>query len=345
MKYPHSNKKSALFLLSPISLAIFMLMLSILFTLVPKQIYETYINESNKSFLNFKMYAYMIVMVNIFILGCIISDKIVQYIPILIPKNKQNNIFNLIIAASPVFYLIIMLNIIYILQLTSQFGAAQLFNFIVAPTNSGRTILESATGGNGLSWLGGVSVAITGFSLWLFLLSDKFTSKWRRTYILIIFLILFILTLITTLLTQARGPTLLLVLQLVFVIASTAAVKGKLSIGRLIGGVMIFLTVAVLFWLGVQASRFEGSSNNNSLIGTLIGYFPASYNRLALSLDNKVSLPGAGAGYIASRWIYTFPALSNFWMLLVWRAVLVFRYPLVNIKHGLIPLLLFDLLT
>lgn len=301
---------SALFLLSPVSLALLMLLVSLAFTLVPPDVYVYYIRERSLSYLNLGMYIYMVSMTTLFLAGCWFIQKIVKFVPRLQPGMRPIKIFDLTVASTPIFLVIILLNLIYIGGLASQFGLTRLTGFILTPTNAGRVALEAATAGNGLSWLGGVSVAVTGFALWL-ALNVQAGLWWRKLYLYSNFLILFLVTLFSTLLTQARGPTLLLVLQLAFVTAAALAMRGRLSIRQLIVGGISLLLLASAFWIGVQASRLGTAASTDTLVGTVVGYFPASYNRLAASLQDDLTLPGAGSAYISSRWIYTFPALSN----------------------------------
>ena len=300
--------------LSPASLALTMVAVSVLFTLLPAARYVRAIGEPDYMSGNLKMYFYIGTMTALFVLGGAFGLWLTRRVRGLRPRPIKTSPFNVLVAASFLFVPIALLDALYLLSLVATFGAAKVLTFLVAPSIEGRLMVDGAAQNNGLSWLLSVSTAMTSFAGWLALTS--FTkasepSRRRRRYAWRIFELLLVLTLLSALVTQARGPTLVLFLELGFVWVAVIAARGHLKVWALLLAAVGVVAAFLAFWLAVQASRGGAEVGFRGLINILIGYFPASYNRLALALNGQLALPGSGSGFVALQWVYTFPVLSH----------------------------------
>lgn len=303
-------------LLAPNNLAIVMLIFSILMTLFQPEFYQQLIAEPDAMFINWKMYLYMVAMVGFFMLGGYIFNRFSR-----VEKYSSNDsidsTFNLLFMSSLFVLLFAGLNISVLLSVIQVIGFTEFVHTTLHPSNDARIMLSQVKAGNGLSWLSAASNGLLSYIIWLVIgrLSNKSQPTLRQIYGWSLLIIFFALNLISALSTQARGPVLSLILQATFGVIAAYVYHRKLNIRRLLSSALILFTISVVFFGIVQKSRFTAGGSqipfSLAISKAFVGYFPASYNRLAFIIDHKLTLPGAGSGYLALQGIYTFPGISN----------------------------------
>ena len=305
-------------LLSPTALSLGMLIFSVCMTLVPPKLYQFFIGEKDQMYLNWPMYGYMALMTAFFLAGVALHSKYFSRIRVLKPRPIRASSFNLIVATSLIVWPLILLNLLNLSVLVSALGVSGFINSIAHPSNAGRELVSQLLAGNGLSWLSGASAGMLSFLVWLVMgrmVVDQQAAT-RRVYGWVLLLAFFAVCLISAATTQARGPVLVIALQVIFGIAAAYITKYRLSLRRIVVSIASVALLGAVFFTAVQQSRLNNAvgpsvSAGDAAIGAFIGYFPASYNRLASVMDGKLTLPGAGSGYLSLLGVYTFPGLSN----------------------------------
>jgi hypothetical protein len=288
-------------ILTPYGATLFPVLLLFISFIFPPSLYEHYVNEPDYMFLNFKMLAFGLLCVFFYYIGFFVS----KYKPLfnfrLIKKKIKLSIFT---------YLGIILALVIFLQLFSIFLFFVYFNKVVH-----LNMLEIVIFGNGQLiknylgtkikipfGLGALPTFIIGIEFWLLYKWYAFQTKLsdirkNKPYKIFKIFILFsiILFIVSSIILMSR-PLLMIFLLGWFLIYS------YFKKGPIFSRIVKFSIIIVLIFIIVQILRSTGVNGdenlNNLVLGKLLGYTVADFNRFALIIEGKLSYVDAGISRI-----------------------------------------------
>jgi hypothetical protein len=282
---------------SPYGATIFPIFVLLVAFLLPPTLYEYYVNEPDYIFLNFPVVFYVSICLFFYYCGIFISNFKLVY---------KMNLFNKI-KVSPFMYfgiisfLTIVLQVIFIvvfnLYLRNTFGISL---FIVPFTGAGELIKVYSLELNIPLGLGAIPTFIIGFEFWLLyhlykLSNTDYNYHKEFKYLKLSILISVFLFISENILTVSRPA--LIVFVLGWVMIYTYFNKGRLFF-RLIKLsliiIIIFAITSILRWSSTREDFL------NLILGRLIGYTIAPYNRLALIIIGRLN-------YNLPKLFYLFP--------------------------------------
>jgi hypothetical protein len=293
-------------ILTPYGATLFPVLLLFISFIFPPSLYEHYVNEPDYMFLNFKMLAFGLLCVFFYYIGFFVS----KYKPLfnfrLIKKKIKLSIFT---------YLGIILALVIFLQLFSIFLFFVYFNKMVH-----LNMLEIVIFGNGQLiknylgteikipfGLGALPTFIIGIEFWLLYKWYAFQTKLsdirkNKPYkIFKIFILFSIILFIVSSIILVSRPSLMVFLLGWFLIYS------YFKKGPIFSRIVKFSIIIVLIFIIVQILRSTGVNGdenlNNLVLGKLLGYTVADFNRFALIIEGKLSYVDAGI----SRIFYILP--------------------------------------
>jgi hypothetical protein len=288
-------------ILTPYGATLFPVLLLFISFIFPPSLYEHYVNEPDYMFLNFKMLAFGLLCVFFYYIGFFVS----KYKPLfnfrLIKKKIKLSIFT---------YLGIILALVIFLQLFSIFLFFVYFNKMVH-----LNMLEIVIFGNGQLiknylgteikipfGLGALPTFIIGIEFWLLYKWYAFQTKLsdirkNKPYkIFKIFILFSIILFIVSSIILVSRPSLMIFLLGWFLIYS------YFKKGPIFSRIVKFSIIIVLIFIIVQILRSTGVNGdenlNNLVLGKLLGYTVADFNRFALIIEGKLSYVDAGISRI-----------------------------------------------
>jgi hypothetical protein len=288
-------------ILTPYGATLFPVLLLFISFIFPPSLYEHYVNEPDYMFLNFKMLAFGLLCVFFYYIGFFVS----KYKPLfnfrLIKKKIKLSIFT---------YLGIILALVIFLQLFSIFLFFVYFNKMVH-----LNMLEIVIFGNGQLiknylgteikipfGLGALPTFIIGIEFWLLYKWYAFQTKLsdirkNKPYkIFKIFILFSIILFIVSSIILVSRPSLMVFLLGWFLIYS------YFKKGPIFSRIVKFSIIIVLIFIIVQILRSTGVNGdenlNNLVLGKLLGYTVADFNRFALIIEGKLSYVDAGISRI-----------------------------------------------
>jgi len=299
------NGKMNARILTPYGATLFPVLLLFISFIFPPLLYEHYVDEPNYTFLNFKMLAFGLLCVFFYYIGIPISNYRPLFNFRLIKKKIKLSIFS---------YLGIISAIIIFLQLLSIFLFFVYFYKVVY-----LNLLEIVISGKGQLikdylgtevkipfGLGALPNFIIGIKFWLlykwyaFQTKLSHLSKGKYFKLRIIILLSITLFIISNIILVNR--TLLMIFLLGWFLIYSYFNKG--SIFRRIVKLSIII---VLIFIIVQIFRSAAYENFDELVlGRLLGYTIANFNRFALIIEGKLNYVEAGI----SRISYILPVLK-----------------------------------
>jgi len=289
-------------ILSPYGATLFPVLLLFISFIFPPSLYEHYVNEPNYTFLNFKMLAFGLLCVFFYYIGIYISKY--KYSPLfnfrLIKKNIKLPIFT---------YLGIILAIAIFLKLFFIFLLFVYIDNLLEIIISGKGQLIKDYLGKKIKipfGLGALPSFIIGIEFWLLYKWYAFQtelihlskSKYFKFKMLILFsMVLFIVSNII----HVTRPLLMIYLLWWFLIYS------HFNKGSIFRRIVKLSIIIVLIFIIVQILRSAGIDSYESfdklVLGKLLGYTIADFNRFALIIEGKLNYVEAGI----SRIFYILP--------------------------------------
>ena len=180
-----------------------------------------------------------------------------------------------------------------ILSTFNSGGGSQLRNTIIAAIADGK-----------VGWISDVTLGLTVAIWWI--ASQAAHQKKRLSTIAFLNLFLFAFT---SLLSLSRDLLLTAILIVTIISISKLNIRGFLNKIRnfLIMLIGICLFGSVFIFVGGARS----SGGQDTLVRQFVGYFPASYNRLAAEIEGKLVYPNSKWGFYSSQWFWDLPVITN----------------------------------
>ncbi|MEM3988771.1 MAG: hypothetical protein QXZ22_09295 [Sulfolobales archaeon] len=288
----------------PTIFPLFLLFVSLIF---PPSLYESYVGEPDYMFLNIKILAFVLLYTFFYFIGVFISNYKPLFSFNLIKKKVKVSFF---VYIGTISALTIVLQLIFVFLMFIYFNKTLHLNLLeIVLSGKGQLIKDYLGKEVRIPFgLGNIPLFVTGIEFWLLYklytfqadLNDlkKFRELKYLEISIVVSLVLFIISNIITL----NRPTLMIFLIGWFVIYSYFN-KGSIFyrvVKLSITVVLIYAITSILRWA-------SGSENLTDLVlGRLLGYTVADFNRLALILEGKLSYVEAGV----PRIFYILPILK-----------------------------------
>jgi len=293
--------------ISPYGPTIFPLFLLFVSLIFPPSLYESYVGEPDYMFLNIKILAFVLLCTFFYFIGVFISNYKPLFSFNLIKKKVKVSPFAYIGIIS---VLTIVLQLIFVFLMFIYFNKTLHLNLLeIVLSGKGQLIKDYLGKEVRIPFgLGGIPLFVTGIEFWLLYklytfqadLNDlkKFRELKYLEISIVVSLVLFIISNIIIL----NRPALMIFLIGWLVIYSYFN-KGSIFyrvVKLSITVVLIFAITSILRW-------GSGSENLTDLVlGRLLGYTVADFNRLALIIEGKLSYVDAGV----PRIFYILPILK-----------------------------------
>lgn len=298
-----SKKGKAVFVLAPWSMGAILGLVSVCFYFIPNNIYSAYVNESANLFLNLKA----IYFVTLCSLAFCISSYGAFYI------SKKTNSYGVISTSSlSLNYILLIVNTILAINLLYVVTTVGLSSILQVYSSSSslngnfvKLRLSEAIANGRLGWINDLSIAFLVWSFWSIL-------KKTKTFSAILFISGLLLFCLNSIVSISRDSFISIFAMLVCVYVLHLNERGKLNLPRLFGIGLAFIIsfIAIFSIIGLaRSSNFKSSVFE--ITRQFMGYFPASYNRLAFVLDGRLEYPNSGWGYYSTQAIWDIPLLSG----------------------------------
>jgi len=277
--------------ISPTWLGIMAGLIAIISTFFPKNLYVHIIREDY--FMDKPIVKY-------FIISCVISFllgtalwNITRKIPSLAFRHKITFTEG---AAAAVTLFSILLNVMQTLVIVRSVGLSGAIG-----TADSRLEINDALASYGLGWIIFFQLGLWCYLSWFF----RFKGKRSFKALLALGVIIEFISLISL---KNRAPVLYMIFIMMIPhianIDSTKVISSIKQFWKISAGILLGALISVF----VQLNRSGASS---SISENIIGYFIASYNRLAAIMHNELIIPNSGSTFYVLQWVWTFPLLGN----------------------------------
>ncbi|MFC3602510.1 O-antigen polymerase [Deinococcus soli (ex Cha et al. 2016)] len=272
--------------------------------IIPSKFYSHYLKEKNYMYLDGDVALYVIICTICFCLASAltsqVSDKIVSERAMNLKKigffSDINQLFIFLVSFLLIIYQILVIN--------SQIPLYSL----VASLSSGsgglarQRITEAISSGK----VGWISIFGALSLNWLLYAYTKSPSRFKKT-LLFLMLLVFILSCIISI---SRDTIISSLIMLGVVYGGIMLKSKKINIVSLIKNGSIGLFAFLILFTGFDYVRNGGKSNLNSSITQVLGYFPASYNRLAAIIEGDLIYPNSNWGYYTTQFLWDTPVVN-----------------------------------
>jgi hypothetical protein len=295
-------------ILSPYGATLFPVLLLFISFIFPPSLYEHYVNEPNYTFFNFEMLAFGLLCAFFYYIGISISNYRPLFNFRLIKKKIKLSIFSYL---GIILVIVILAQILSIFLVFVYFYKAVYLNLLeIVISGKGQLIKNYLSTEVRIPFgLGTVANFIIGIKFWLlykwyaFQTELNHLSKGKYFKLKILILLSITLFIISNIILVNR-PLLMIFLLGWFLIYS------YFNKSSIFGRIVKLSIVIVLIFIIVQIFRSAGVDSYESfdklVLGRLLGYTIADFNRFALIIDRKLNYVEAGI----SRIFYILPILK-----------------------------------
>ncbi|WP_293914053.1 hypothetical protein [Deinococcus sp.] len=283
---------SSRLIMSPWFLGALSAVFGLVSTLTPVKFYEQVLGEENLMFMNFKLYGIITSLVLLYILFAILGSKI------LFAKTKRDseNITKPETVGAQIGLIIVFS--ISLLSIGSILRTISLNEIIGAFTSGGggslRTNIGQAQSDARLGWTKDFSTFLLLYGVWIYFKSKSsdLTAMYRC-----IFFSTTASFILMTVLTLTRGPLINFLIMSAVIFISAKFSNRLIPIGKLFMVSLVGALLIIGFFFVVASARSVKTDSADTPIRAILGYFPASYNRAAYVIENKLHYPNEGGFY------------------------------------------------
>ena len=199
----------------------------------------------------------------------------------------------------------IALTVIRLFYLNSTIGLSVILNGLNGSGSQLRDRIIEVIANGSVGWISDVTLGLSSAVLWI---AIQVKSRRRRWFMTLAYANLAVFV-FANLLTLSRDIMLTGILIAIILQVGTLASNGALGKIRLFFTTTIGVIAFAVLFSFVGQSR--SSSAQNDIAAQFVGYFPASYNRLAALIDNKMQFPNSNWGYYTTQLFWDFPVVTN----------------------------------
>jgi len=298
MQHESIQSKSLYWLISPYGLAAASLAPLFLTLLISRDSYETYANEPCLMCGDVWMPFFCILNTAMFVLGAKISNIFV------VGRHLSRAKSPAFTAASMQMLVLIMIGLTLLNIISFGIMVKNTPGLIGLILSGGGDVAKSAINTEGaFSQVQPLLIYFNAYALLKYLtIKDELSVAWQRTFRLL-FLIAVVVTVLIAIAKVARYEMMPVLISLALVYALHLAKTKRITNGVLLS----YLLIGFVGLVGVFSlfSVMRGFVEVEDVIGTLIGYGPASYNHLVALLSGEMVMTHGGTG------VYAFPFLGH----------------------------------
>lgn len=296
-------------LLSPSLIAVVLFIFGILCTLIPVDFYQRTVGEKNYMYGNWRMYIYIALCTAAFLISTFLAMRIAKRNRVktsswFVRSSKISrfgmnrliitiSLLNLILCSVRLIFMELTIGIGAILSTFSSGGGSQLRDTIIAAIADGK-----------VGWISDVTLGLTVAIWWI--ASQAVRQKRRLLTVALLNLALFAFT---SLLSLSRDILLTAILIVVIVSVSKLNVIGFSN--RIRSFLLVLAGVCIFGGIFIFVGGARSSGGQDTFTRQFVGYFPASYNRLAAEIDGKLIYPNSSWGFYSSQWFWDLPVITN----------------------------------
>lgn len=297
--------------ISPWFLATLSTLCGLLSTFIPPDTYKSIMKEPDYMYLNMELFFYVLLCWIMFTIGSRLSYVTLYYPVKNVINKKKPPIVN--INRLPIIFLLLLvcaINIISIVNIISSFDIDTLISLTEGSGSYLRLQVSEVIANSKLGWILPFSMAVLLWSYWNIFNKDYGLNK---IGLVILFILTCVIFLVDSMLTLAKGPIFNFVIMMGSILFLIKSKQNELNISFVLKTIPTRIVILFGVFYIIQAIRAGGESLNedHSLIDTLVGYFPASYNRLAAILSDVLVMPNSNTAYYTSQFLWDFPFLSK----------------------------------
>ena len=143
---------------------------------------------------------------------------------------------------------------------------------------------------------------LLGIVLWAIWRKDQFNIQgWRRSAVHSAIFVATLAMLVSSTLKLARGDLMPIIAGLGILFVLRRFINGKLTLASIVKSASILAgSIVALF---ISFSVLRGVADLDTLIGSILGYTIAAYNRMAAILDGRLHYPFSGRGLYISAFV------------------------------------------
>ncbi|MFT2721432.1 hypothetical protein ACMT4L_15665 [Deinococcus sp. A31D244] len=288
--------------LSPVKMAIYISIISIILTLLPRRMYSDMISEKNYMYADYNLYLFILLC----LLGFISGASLIKVSRIKTKSSYKIRSLN-ILESRALLLILTLISLLFILKFNSQFGVLKMLALALGnETGPYRLTINKFLGDTNQSYFIPVTLTIItliyvnmNFSEVKYSNLDKFLY-WSNVG----------LNIICCLVLLNKGPV--INLFLVFIVVKILRFKGRSIYSSMatIAQVALVIFAALFAFSALQNSRVSGNSKN-PVYYNLIGYFSASYNRASAIMSQDLKYPGQGSSINTLEGVWYAPIVSE----------------------------------
>lgn len=292
------NKSTSLInILSPWFLSLAITFAGICFTLIPQQSYEYFVGERDYMLSSWKTRLWLL------LTGVVFSAF--AYITYLFfdkwTDDRYDKVKTSVLSYTAYLAIIISicLNLISLATLLQSVGADGILNTFSSGGGSDlKSQINDVMASSSTKWAINLTLPFMVYGFWGYLNTRK--AKWTLAL-----LMSFALYIAATLGTLSRGTLTATLVMLSSVLFIYKFRSNQVNLAKLFIWIAAFFAAIIFLFAIVDLARKDSpTSGNNAVIRSLYGYFPASYNRLTLILDDKLRMPNSNSGYYTMQGLY-----------------------------------------
>ncbi len=289
-------------LLSPSAVMTAVMGIGLLSLLIPKDWYEGVLREHDFMYLNLSLALYVALCVLVFCLGAWFTQYLVRRLVRVAHYTRSSRLHDQF-SSNILLILACLLNIYVIGYLQQKIGLSVIISSLGVATEDTRHLISEKLGLANLSWVPTFTSAIIIWGIW----SLPPRVRWRNWLWLGVPAVLL---LANVLLTLTRTTLIDMVLPISAIVLRRRFALSQISVAWLGRTVMFALTIVLVFLSVLTFARGQASSGNSTL-RSLLGYGPASFNRLAAVYEGKLHYPNEGSTYYAIQGVWDMPIFGK----------------------------------
>lgn len=287
-------------LFSPLSLVFLSLVTAIAFWFIPENYYSYYLGENSFYTRNPLPAIWIVISILSFIFGCYIANVLI----------KPHRLTRFTISKTEKRLVIIipfLLSIIYIAGLSISLGGFNQYIIIAfgGGSDSYREIVYNKLESLNIGWMPQAAFPFVALCSYLFFIERK-----KKSYIVYGFIILMYIFIILPNQTKASLISIIVTILFSYVLSqkNLSLESFRKTAVYLILAVMSSVALFIFIQSGKQGRDF---SSLDGVIKEIMGYGPASFNRLGALISGDLKIPNTDMGYYTNTWYWDSPVINK----------------------------------
>ena len=289
------SKKDAMQIFSPATLCGLSLLVVLVSWIIPQRVYAAYLYEKPNFTLDFLAISWVIFCSVSYLIGIALYKRLRIHIPLDDKYLSRRNMgrLNSVIILSAAAYLFLLMK---------SLGGLSGYWYVVKAFGSdeNRLLVYNMLERLNIGWVPQLIFPFVCYTTYLF-----FAGNGLRRLYNILPLTLYILSILPS---QTKASILSILVMLVFVYCYHLMEIKRLSPSRVIYYLVSLLLVSLGFFVFAQSGK-QGRdfSSSSGIITEVMGYVPASYNRLSSVINKRLKMPNSDMGYYTNTWYWDSP--------------------------------------